>query len=411
MARENTSVAATSRRRAAAAIIADMSRYDAIVVGARCGGAATAMLMARAGLDVLLVDRATFPSEIARGHFIHRHGPRRLAEWGLLDRVLDSGCPAVTTFTQDLGDFALTGHDLEADGIPFGVAPRRRVLDRILVEAAAEAGAEVREGFAVLDCTTDGDRITGVRGRPVRGGQVVEERATIVIGADGRNSGVARAAGAPLTVSLPSITCWYFSYFSNVSVEGLEMHVRDRRIVFAFPTNDDLVGVFVGWPIAKLREVRRDIDRGFADAVTAAAAIGERILAGRREERWMGATQLPNFLRRPHGPGWALVGDAGCHKDPLMALGVCDALRDAESLAGAVADGLGGVAPLAAALARYEQRRDTATLPDFHLNFGAAHLLPAPPEVYEARAAARGDAAATRDYFLALARRAAGVPA
>ena len=381
------------------------------MVGARCAGATTAMLMARAGLDVLLVDRATFPSDIARGHFVHRHGPRRLAEWGLLDRVLDSGCPAVTTFTQDLGDFALTGHDLEVDGVPFGVAPRRRVLDQVLVEAAAEAGAEVRDGFAVQDYLTDGECITGIRGRLVRGGAVVAERAALVVGADGRNSGLARAARAAAKVSLPTVACWYFSYFGDVSIDGLEMHVRNRRAVFAFPTNDDLAGVFVSWPAAELAAVKRDLERSFADALAGAPSIGERILAGRREERWMGATQLPNFIRRSHGPGWALVGDAGCHKDPLLALGVCDALRDAELLADAVVDGLGAGEPLLDALGRYEQRRDAATMRDFHMNFGAAHLEPAPPEMYEARAAVRGDAAATRAYFLALEGIAADVAA
>jgi flavin-dependent dehydrogenase len=378
-----------------------MTGYDAIVIGARCAGASTAMLLAREGLDVLLVDRATFPSEIARGHFIHRHGPRRLAEWGLLDRVLDSGCPPVTTVTQDLGDFPLTGSDLDDDGIPLGVGPRRGVLDKILVDAAAEAGAEVREGFAVLEHTTDGDRVTGIRGREARAGAMVQERAEIVIGADGRNSALARAVDAPLTVSAPTVACWYFTYFSDVAVDGLEMHVRDRRAVFAFPTNDGLVGVFVGWPIAELSAVKHDVERSFNGVLAAMPGVGERILAGRRQERWMGATQLPNFLRRPHGPGWALVGDAGCHKDPMMALGVCDALRDAELLAGAVADGIGGRASLDEALRTYERRRDEATLPDFRLNLAAAHLGPAPPDVYAARAAARGDEDAARAYFRA----------
>lgn len=376
-----------------------MKHYDAIVVGARCAGAATAMLLARAGLEVLLVDRATLPSDVPRGHFVHRHGPGRLAAWGLLDRVLASGCPPVTTFTQDLGDFPLTGEGLEVDGIPLGVAPRRKVLDQILLDGAADAGAEIRDAFAVLDLVTGRDRVTGVRGRHVPHGRTVEEHAALVIGADGRNSCVARAVAAPTTVCAPTITCWYFSYFSDVMIDGLEMHMRDRRVVFAFPTNDDLVGVFVGWPAPELPEVKRDIERGFADAVARMPAVSDRILAGHRQERWRGATQLPNFIRRANGPGWALVGDAGCHKDPLMALGVCDALRDAELLANAVVDGFSGRRPLGEALTRYGQLREAATLPDFHMNLAAAHLQP-PAPLYEARAAARGDAAATRAYFL-----------
>jgi flavin-dependent dehydrogenase len=380
-----------------------MTGYDAIIVGGRCAGASTAMLLARAGLRVLLVDRATFPSDVPRGHFIHRDGPRRLAKWGLLDRVLGSGCPSVTTITQDLGDFPLTGRDVEVGGIPFGVGPRRIVLDQILIEAAAAAGADVRDGFAVLEYATERDRITGIRGRDSRSGRVVEERASIVVGADGRNSGLARTVQAPLTVSAPTVACWYFTYLSGVALAGLEMHVRDRRALFAFPTNDELVGVFVGWPIAELRTVKRDIDRAVADVLAAVPEVGERIRAGHREERWMGAAQLPNLMRRPHGAGWALVGDAGCHKDPMMALGICDALRDAESLADAIAEGLGGRRPLAAALLDYERRRDQATLSDFHVNLAAARLGPASPDVYALRAAVRGDEEATRAYFLARA--------
>ena len=103
---------------------------DVIVVGARCAGASTAMLLARKGYRVLVVDRAQFPSDIPRGHFIHRHGPQRLNAWGLLDRVVATGCPAVTSMTADFGDFPLTGKDLVVDGVAFGYAPRRDKLDQ-----------------------------------------------------------------------------------------------------------------------------------------------------------------------------------------------------------------------------------------------------------------------------------------
>jgi flavin-dependent dehydrogenase len=147
-----------------------MRNYDAIVVGARCAGAATAMLLARRGLDVLLVDRAKFPSEIPHGHFIHRHGPRRLAEWGLLDDILETNCPPVTSVTMDYGDVSLTGTDLAVDDIPLGVGPRRAQLDELLVRAAVASGAELRDGFAVHDYLGDGDRISGIRGADVREG-------------------------------------------------------------------------------------------------------------------------------------------------------------------------------------------------------------------------------------------------
>ena len=197
--------------------------YDAIVIGARCAGAPTAMLLARKGYDVLLVDRATFPSDLPHGHFIHRHGPRRLNRWGLLDRVVATNCPPITSMTSDFGDFPLVGTGLMVDGVALGYGPRRSALDNVLVAAAVEAGAELRAGFVVEDFVTDGDRITGIRGRDGRGGSSVTERATVTIGADGRNSRLARFVQAPVSEATPALTCWYFSYWSGVPDNGLEV--------------------------------------------------------------------------------------------------------------------------------------------------------------------------------------------
>ena len=290
--------------------------YDVIVVGARCAGAPLAMLLARKGYRVLLLDRATFPSDIPHGHFIHRHGPRRLQAWGLLDRVVATGCPAVTSFTFDAGDFPLTGHDLIADGVAMGYGPRRAALDNVLATAAAEAGAELREGFIVEEFTSEAGRITGVRGRARNGATPVTERATVTVGADGRNSRLARAVQAPEYQAVPTLACWYFSYWSNVTGRALELHAKGKRIIFAFPTNDDLFAVFIAWPIEELPVVRPDIERQFMAALALAPELAERIQAGRREERFYGATDLPHFLRRPYGDGWALVGDAGPTRTP-----------------------------------------------------------------------------------------------
>jgi flavin-dependent dehydrogenase len=375
--------------------------YDAIVIGARCAGASTAMLLARAGMRVLLVDRARVPSDIPHGHFIHRRGPARLAAWDLLDPILETNCPAVTSMTADFGDFPLTGHDLVVDGVPLGVAPRRSRLDALLVEAAVAAGVELRDRFPVVGYTREGERVTGIVGRDARTGARATERADVVVGADGRNSGLARSVGARAYESAPTATCWYFSYYRDVPCAGIELYGRPGRVIFAFATNDDLVGLFVGFAIADLARVRADIEGHVLDAVDAIPELSERIRGGRREERFYGATQLPNFLRAPYGPGWALVGDAGCHKDPFMALGICDALRDAELLAGALVDGLSGRRPAGDALADYERRRNAVTLPDYHQNLAMARLGPLPEEQRRLRAALRADQDATNHFFLA----------
>jgi flavin-dependent dehydrogenase len=357
--------------------------HDVIVIGARGGGAPTAMLLARKGYRVLLLDRATFPSNVPHGHFIHNHGPRRLQRWGLLNRIVAAGCPPVSSTTSDFGDFPLVGNDLVVDGVAMGYGPRRLVLDQILVDAAVEAGAELRQGFVVDEVTADGDRIAGIRGRDAGGGRSVEERATLTVGADGRNSQLARRVQAPEYETTPALTCWYFSYWSGVPSPGLEVYALDRRVIFAFPTNDRLFAVFVAWPSAEL------------------PALAERVRAGRREERFYGVSDVPNFLRKPYGPGWALVGDAGCHKDPYLALGICDAFRDAELLADAVDDGLAGRRPLDAALAAYEQQRNEATMPDYQQNIARARFDPFPAEVLGLRAALRDNQEATNQFYLA----------
>jgi len=221
-----------------------------------------------------------------------------------------------------------------------------------------------------------------------------------VIGADGRNSRVAKQAQAPIYDEVPTLTCWYFSYWSGVRGNALEMYVRDRRVIFAFPTNDELFAVFVSWPIDQLDSVRSDAERHLLATIDAVPDLAERVRTGRREERIYGATSLPNYLRRPWGEGWALVGDAGCHKDPFLALGICDAFRDAELLADAVEAALSGARPEAEALAEYEQRRNTATRPDYERNIHLASGQPPPPDVLATRAQLRGDPGATRTYFM-----------
>jgi flavin-dependent dehydrogenase len=363
--------------------------YDALVVGARCAGSPLAMLLARRGAKVLLVDRAAFPSDIPHGHFVHRHGPRRLREWGILSHIA-ARTPAVTNAIADFGDFPLLMRGIIEDGLPWAYGPRRTTLDKILFDAAAASGAEVREGFRVDEYLVDDGVVVGVRGRGVDGRQV-EERATITIGADGRNSRLARFVNTPVYNEVPPILCYYFSYWQDVQSEDFEMYVRgaQRRVVFSFKTEDDLFAVFVGVPTDEFPQVRNDIEGACMRAVDAIPGFGERIRAGHRAERFYGASDLPNFYRKPYGPGWALVGDAGLHKDPILALGICDGLRDVAFLADAIADGLGGRVVMATALAEYERRRNEASATDYAENIAAARFTPLPPQVLAIRAAVR----------------------
>jgi 2-polyprenyl-6-methoxyphenol hydroxylase-like FAD-dependent oxidoreductase len=379
-----------------------MSRghYDIIIIGARCAGAATALLLARRGYCVLLVDRARFPSDIPHGNYIHRDGPRRLRRWGLLDRLVATGCPPISGLTIDLGDFPLQGADLVVDGVALGYAPRRSVLDQLLVDAAVEAGAEFRDASDVKEFTADGDRLTGIRTRSTSNGTVLVDRATMVVGADGRRSRVAAAVCADTYDACPATACWYFSYFSGVHLDGCEVRWRSTHGIFAVPTHGGLAGVFVGWPMGDLPRVRAGTEAAFMSALDAVPAIGERVRAARRVDRFYGATDMSNFFRKPWGAGWALVGDAGYHKDPALALGISDAFRDAELLAGAIDDGLSGSAPMVEALAAYESQRNAEVRDDYRQNLHLARFRPAPPDVFRARAAVHGNPAAINRYFM-----------
>jgi flavin-dependent dehydrogenase len=376
--------------------------YDAIVIGARCAGAVTAMLLARHGHRVLLLDRGAFPSDVHQGHFIHRHGPKRLADWGLLERIVGTNCPPLTTHLSDFGDFPLIGRNIRVGNVAWAYAPRRRQLDQVLVEAAVEAGAEFRPNFLVENCLWEGDRVKGIRGRDHLQRIRSTEEALITIGADGRNSTLARAVGAPSYEETPGLTCWYFSYWSGVPSEGFEWYMRQNRVIFAFRTNDNLFAIFIGWPINEIRSVKADIEGHFMRSVDLIPGFAERVRSGRREERFYGAADLPNYLRCPFGPGWALVGDAGCHKDPMMAHGICDAFRDADLLTTAILEGLAGECPLDDALFGYERRRNEATMAEYRENIAAARFTPVSPELFQIRLALRGNQEDTNRFIMML---------
>jgi 2-polyprenyl-6-methoxyphenol hydroxylase-like FAD-dependent oxidoreductase len=375
--------------------------FDAIVVGARCAGAATALLLARKGHKVLLLDKARFPSDIPHGHFIHRQGPRLLHSWGLLNTIVATGCPAVTRMATDFGDFSLVGTDLIREGVALGYGPRRRVLDQVLIDAAVRSGAEFREGFSVDEVLSDGSSITGIRGRSTTSDKHVAEQARITVGADGRHSLLARAVGAPPYEGVPSLTCWYFSYWSGAPMDGLEVYVRGRSVIFAFPTNDALSAIFIAWDVAEFARIRQNVEAAFLQALQSVPAFAERISAGRREERFYGTADLPNFFRKPYGPGWALVGDAGHHKDPYLALGVCDAFRDAELLASAIHAGLSGAQPLTESLAAYEANRNAESMPLYRENLYMAQFQPMPQDLLALRAALRGNQEQTNKFYMA----------
>lgn len=363
--------------------------YDAIVIGARCAGAPTAMLLARTGYRVLLLDRASFPSDTLSTHVIHAPGLAALRRWGLLDAVVATGCPPIESYSFDFGPITIAGTPRSHAGISAAFAPRRTVLDKILVDAAARAGAEVRERFAVDELVVEDGTVVGIRGRGADGTSVVE-RARVVIGADGRSSRVAKAVGAGEYHEKPRLQWSYYSYWSGLPVNGFEIFVRPDRGWAAAPTNDGLTMLVVGWPFAEAQAYKADIEANYLKTLELAPEFAERVRAATRVERFGGGA-VRNFFRTPFGPGWALVGDAGYNKDPITAQGIGDAFRDAELCAAALDEAFTGVRDYDDAMRAYQRARDDRALPIYEFTTQLATMEAPPPEMQQLLGAVAGN--------------------
>jgi 2-polyprenyl-6-methoxyphenol hydroxylase-like FAD-dependent oxidoreductase len=350
--------------------------YDIIVVGARVAGASTAMLLARAGLRVLVLDRARFPSDTLSSHQVQLPGVALLRDWGLLDAVRAAGTPATSAVAFDTGTSVLRGAYLSHEGIDAMYSPRRTLLDQILVDAARDAGAEVRDGVVVDGLLIEGGRVTGVQVTP-KGCPSETIRATLVVGADGKHSLVAREVGAREYRTRPAQAAACYGYFADVAGStAAEVYTRPDRLVGVWPTNDGLWIVYLAVPAARFDALRGDLDRNFR--AVAGACLGGRLEAGRQVEHLRATSDLPNTIRQPHGPGWVLVGDAGLVMDPITGQGIGNALRDATVASEAIVAGLGGARPLADALRAYHRGRDRARRPMFDLTVRLASFRPDP---------------------------------
>jgi 2-polyprenyl-6-methoxyphenol hydroxylase-like FAD-dependent oxidoreductase len=373
--------------------------YDAIVVGARCAGSPTAMLLARQGYRVLLVDRAEFPSDTVSTHVVQAPAVAALHRWGLLPEVVASGAPPINTYSFDFGPLQITGTPQPVDGFSAAYAPRRTVLDKILVDAAVRAGVELRERFSVDGYVVEDGAVVGVRGHEHSGGAVVE-RAHVVIGADGRNSELARTVHAKAYAEKPRAQWAYYTYFRDLPVDGFEIYIRPNRGWAACATNDGLTMVVLGWPIAEAEAYRADPEGNFFKTLELVPEFAERVRAATRAERFTGAG-LPGYLRKPYGPGWVLVGDAGYNKDPITAQGIMDAFRDADSVAGALHDVWSGRRTFDAAMSAHHAARDAQVLPIYEFTSQLAMLEPPPPEMQQLLGQIHGNQAAM-DAFVSI---------
>ena len=366
-----------------------VERHDVVVVGARCAGAPLATFLARAGLSVALVDRATFPSDTPSTHVFQASGVAVLGRLGVVDRLLAAGAPwlEMAEFRIDDVHARLPWPTRPGDPGP-GLCVRRPVLDTILVEAATAAGVAVRTGVRVTGTVDAGGRVAGVIATTALGhaagggdGEEVRFEAPLVVGADGRRSTVARLVGARTYNVSPNERFGFWAYYEGATWSGpatIFLLRWDDEFVVACPTDGGLYLVSILLSLEHLRSFCADVE-GSYDAHVAGCENLAAVLAGaRRVDRPKGMASFSGFFRESAGPGWALVGDAGHFKDPSPGQGISDALRQSERLAEAIVGARGRPRETDAALARWWRwrDRDAAEMHWFASDLGGAGPVP-----------------------------------
>ncbi len=326
--------------------------YDAIIVGARVAGSPAAMLLARKGHRVLVLERATFPSDTFSTHFITAPGTALLQRWGALEQLEKRGVPIFDHVLLNVAGNVI--NTSEVFGPTQVCSPRRTDLDVTLRDMAAEAGAEVRMGSSVTEVLfDDAGRATGVRVRDADG-NVTEESASVVVGADGRSGIVGRSVNPEPRDEHEIRGSGLYAYFDDFEYVTESAGMLDGAFVFAFPTGPR--SACIGTEIDRSHDdaVHADPAAVFYERIAADPDLERRVRAATRNGRWHSGDLQAGWFRHASGQGWALVGDAVCLKDPLLGHGITDSFVGAELLAAAIDEGLSS-GNLDAALARYDE--------------------------------------------------------
>lgn len=354
--------------------------YDVIVVGARIAGAATALGLARQGARVLLLDAATFPSDTLSTHLLWSDALAALDRLGLLGAALATGAPPIERIRLAFGRYGNEAPIPTRENLAPLLSVRRIVLDALLLDAVRRTpGIALREGITINTVTRTAGVVDGVRGTVRQGGAAFAAKAALVVGADGRHSAVARAVGAAEYDVVPPILATYYRYYRGVpplDPPTLEAY-RDaeRGFCYLFPCDAGYWTLALSFPQVDFDRVRRDHETELAAQIARKDGLSARLVEAEAVSPWRGAGDLTNFFREAAGPGWALVGDAGYHRDPITGRGIADALRTAELLVAALTHPLG---ERVAALAEYGRVRDALVRPlyDFTVERPPAGVLP-----------------------------------
>lgn len=357
-----------------------MESFDVVVIGSGVAGAPTAMLLARSGHKVLLIDRHEFPRDALSTHFIWPRGVSYLNRWGVAQPILEKS-PHFTALEMNVEGISLHGSvpidQLETrfrklHGDSRGITttycgPRRHFLDQFLMDEARKAGAEVRDGTSFSEPIVEEGVVTGIRAVGSNGSPI-SVKSRLVVAADGQHSTFAKKIGAQTTDFRPLSTFAYFSYFSGIKKDELAFFRKGRLGMAIFPTSGGTHMVLAYGPTAWWQEFNRDAENNFHKTVAFCSAdVGELVRAGRREEPFKACGTMPAFHRESCGPGWVLVGDAGSFKDQATAMGITHAFRDAELVSHFIHRALAGEMTMQAALKEYSSVRAADYIDYFNL--------------------------------------------
>ncbi|HEX6116183.1 MAG TPA: NAD(P)/FAD-dependent oxidoreductase [Solirubrobacterales bacterium] len=380
---------------------------DAIVVGARCAGSATAIALARAGRRVVAVDRASFPSDTLSTHLLFAGGVAELRALGALERVEALGSPRMTDATVAGAGITVQGGYSMVEEVDWALCVRRAGLDAALVETAREAGAEVRERTKAADLVFDGGRVAGVRLEGPDGEG--ELRAPLVVGADGRSSGVARRLGvAEPYRSNPNQRACAFAYWRDREAGPREVASQWREgseLGTVFPCDGGDALVLLMPPVGRGAEFRADPQGAYERTIERMPGMRARLDGCERVSKVRVATDLPSYFRRSSGAGWALPGDAGHFKDPVTAQGIRDALRYGRRLGELAAPALGDRAALDRALRAWEDERERDCIEAYQWTNKLARAEPMTPLEVELYRDLRADSELARGFLDVFARR------
>jgi len=354
---------------------------DVLIVGGRVGGATLGLLLSQKGYRVLIVERDRFPSDTMSTHMINAPAVPLLKQIGVIDDVLAAGFRRITRARVHFDDCIFDGPI--APGDAYGLAPRRDILDQILVDHAVAAGADFHDCTRAERLLEEDGRVVGAVIR-TPGGVRESVRARVVVGADGKFSSVAKWVGAKTYHAVPAIRPSYYGHYLGLEPlfeTAYELFLGGDQMGLIFPMRPDEDCIVLGlWP-EDFDEFRTDPQHHFEERVRAMPWMEARMRNARLDGKIIGTKGIENYFRKPYGPGWALTGDAGYLKDPTTGLGIGDAIRQSIWLADALDAWFGG-AEWEESLNQYQRTRDEIMMPAYRATIERAATHDPGPDTF-----------------------------